>query len=148
MTFLLPPGIKGLKYNFFSHHVNTSTHCFLRILTSYSELYIIYHENNIHISDIRKGSSITYDRKIFRKTNISNPLTRTRTCAYQRNRNVSFSGNFAYIINGWPLTVIITLFNKTVTEFSRNKTVPIHLPPQIRASWRGHPKLVQLQYCP
>ena len=29
------------------------------------------------------GSSIKYVRKIFRKTNISNPLVRTRTCAYQ-----------------------------------------------------------------
>ena len=29
------------------------------------------------------GSSIKYVRKISRKTNISNPLIRTRTCAYQ-----------------------------------------------------------------
>ena len=29
--------------------------------------------------------------RIFRKTNISYPLIRTRTCAYQRIRNVSFS---------------------------------------------------------
>ena len=38
-----------------------------------------------------KGS---YVRKIFRKTNISYPLTRTRTCAYQEVRNVSFFGKF------------------------------------------------------
>ena len=25
-----------------------------------------------------------------------------RTCAYQGVRNVSFSGNFAYLLNGWP----------------------------------------------
>ena len=24
-----------------------------------------------------------------------------RTCAYQRVRNVSFSENFAYVLNGW-----------------------------------------------
>ena len=29
-----------------------------------------------------KGLSIFYVRKIFRKTNISDPLIRTRTCAY------------------------------------------------------------------
>ena len=29
------------------------------------------------------GPSIKYVRKIFRKTNISNPLIRTLTCAYQ-----------------------------------------------------------------
>ena len=47
-----------------------------------------------------KGSFIKYVRKIFRKTNISNPLIRTRTCAYQGVRNVSFSENFAYVLNG------------------------------------------------
>ena len=49
------------------------------------------------------GLSIKNVRKIFRKINISNPLIRTRTCAYQGVRNVSFSGNFAYVLNGWPL---------------------------------------------
>ena len=47
------------------------------------------------------GPSIKYVRKFFRKTNISNPLIRTRTCAYQGVRNVSFSENFAYVLNGW-----------------------------------------------
>ena len=45
------------------------------------------------------GSSIKYVHKIFRKTNISNPLIRTRTCAYQGVRNVSFSENFACVLN-------------------------------------------------
>ena len=39
--------------------------------------------------DFSKGSSIKCVRKISRKTNISNPLIRTRTCAYQGARNVS-----------------------------------------------------------
>ena len=47
-----------------------------------------------------KGPSIKYVRKIFGKTNISNPLIRTRTCAYQEVRNVSFSENFAFALNG------------------------------------------------
>ena len=51
-----------------------------------------------------KGPSIKYIIKIFRKTNISNPLIRTRTCGYQGVRNVSFSEHFAYVVNGWPLT--------------------------------------------
>ena len=49
-----------------------------------------------------KGPSIKYVRKIFQKTNISNPLIRTRTCVYQEVRNVSFSENFAYGLNEWP----------------------------------------------
>ena len=47
-----------------------------------------------------KGSFIKYVRKVFRKTNISNPLIRTRTCAEQGVRNVSFSENSAYVLNG------------------------------------------------
>ena len=35
----------------------------------------------------------------FLKTNISNPLIRTRTYVYQGVRNVSFFENFAYVIN-------------------------------------------------
>ena len=37
------------------------------------------------------------------KLSISNPLIRTRTCAYQRFRNVSFSEDIAYVLNGWVL---------------------------------------------
>ena len=36
---------------------------------------------------------------MFQKTNISYPLKRIRTCAYQRVKNVSFSENFAYALN-------------------------------------------------
>ena len=36
--------------------------------------------------------SFLYVRKIFRETDISDPLIRTRTCAYQRVRNISFCG--------------------------------------------------------
>ena len=44
-------------------------------------------------------SSISYVRKIFRKTNISYSLIRTRSCVYQEVRNVSFSENFAHVLN-------------------------------------------------
>ena len=37
-------------------------------------------------------------RQIFRKTNISYPLIRTRTCAYQGVRNVRFSENLASFV--------------------------------------------------
>ena len=57
----------------------------------------------------RRGSSIKYVRKIFRKTDISNPLIRTRTCAYQGVKNVSFSEDFAYLLNGWPLANFLLL---------------------------------------
>ena len=47
------------------------------------------------------GLSIKHIRKIFRKTNISNPLIHTHVCV--SGGNVSFSENFPYVINGWPL---------------------------------------------
>ena len=48
------------------------------------------------------------DGKLFRalqnvdiqKNNISYPLIRTPTCAYQGVRNVRFSGNFTHVLNG------------------------------------------------
>ena len=61
------------------------------------------------------GSSIKHKRKIFRKTNISNPLIRIRTCAYQGVRNVSFSENFAYLLNGWSLHYIFIYFSNYFT---------------------------------
>ena len=45
------------------------------------------------------GSLIYYVRKSFRKSNISYPLIRTRGYAYQGVRNVSFSEEFACILN-------------------------------------------------
>ena len=38
--------------------------------------------------------------KFSEKTNISNPLIRTRTCTYQGIKNVSFSEDFANVLNG------------------------------------------------
>ena len=48
------------------------------------------------------GSFSLNVRKIFRKTNNSYPLLRTRTCAYQEVRITGFSENFAYILNACP----------------------------------------------
>ena len=48
------------------------------------------------MTNLYKGPSIKYERKVFRKTNISNPMVRT----HQRVRNVSFSENFAHVLNG------------------------------------------------
>ena len=46
------------------------------------------------------GSPIWYVRKISRKTNIFYSLIHTCTFAYQGVRNISFSENFAYVLNG------------------------------------------------
>ena len=44
-------------------------------------------------------------QKVFRQTHISHPLIRTRTSKCLGVRNVSFSENFAYVLNGWLLTI-------------------------------------------
>ena len=50
---------------------------------------------------------LIYVRKIFLISNNSDPLIRTRTCAYQGVRNVSFTENFAYyVLNEWSHTQI------------------------------------------
>ena len=84
------------------------------VVKGLSELANFYfprnHQKTYGLATIPKGSSIKYVRKIFRKTNIFNPLIRTRTCAYQEIRNVSFSENFAYVLNGWLLCVFLCVF--------------------------------------
>ena len=42
--------------------------------------------------------------KKFSETNISYPLIRGRTSTYQGVRKISFSENFAFVLNGWSLT--------------------------------------------
>ena len=66
------------------------------------------------------GLSIKYVHKIFQKTNISNPLIRTRTCAYQGVRNVIFTEYFAYVLNR---SSIIRLWN----QFAKTHILPIQL---------------------
>ena len=53
----------------------------------------IFDEHYINIVEKSSG-------KIFRKINISYPMIRPRTCAYQGLRNVNFSENFVYVLNG------------------------------------------------
>ena len=64
-----------------------------------------YQNTKLHLFQLLTDyylKSMKYVRKIFPKTNISNPPIRTRTCAYQGVWNVSFSENFTYVSNGWP----------------------------------------------
>ena len=51
--------------------------------------------------------------QIFLETNTSYTLIRTRTCAYQGLRNISFSENFAHVLSEWPF---ISSFQK-LTNF-------------------------------
>ena len=50
-----------------------------------------------------KGSSFIMFTKFTEKNNISFPVICTRMCAYQGVRNVSFSENFASVLNEWSL---------------------------------------------
>ena len=60
-------------------------------------------------------SFIYYVCRIFRKTNISYPLIRTRTCVYQGVRNFSFSENFLCVLN--PYFFINCSNNRRVTIY-------------------------------
>ena len=63
-------------------------------------IFFMHFVKNFFFMTSTLGSSIQHVHKIFRKTNIYYPLIRTRTCAYQRVRNVSFPENFAYVLSG------------------------------------------------
>ena len=53
------------------------------------------------------GTFIYYVCTIFRKTNISYPQIRLRSCAYQGVRNVSFPENFTNLINDWSIPHVL-----------------------------------------
>ena len=73
--------------------------CFFQISLTEEILYIIVTRSLLQGME----SFIYYLSNIFWKSNISYPLIRIRTCAYQEVRNFSFSRNFVYILNEWPL---------------------------------------------
>ena len=50
-----------------------------------------------------RGHPFSTYTKFSEKLIFLTPLIRTRTCTYQGVRNVTFSENFAYVLNGWPL---------------------------------------------
>ena len=60
------------------------------------------------MATFQTGDHLQYIHRILQKTNISYPLIRTRTyplirtltCRNAGVRNFSFSGNFAYVLNG------------------------------------------------
>ena len=76
------------------------------------------------IIDYWRGSSIKYVRKIFRKTNISNPLIRKRTyhvpCFTRAISKFSkmLSGNLSIALpNMWLLVIIECTFSNHITKF-------------------------------
>ena len=66
-----------------------------------------------------RGHPLSTYAKFSGKTNISNPLILSRMCTYQGDRNVSFSGNFAYAINGWSVigSILVLCLKKEQTHY-------------------------------
>ena len=56
-----------------------------------------------NFADVVRGHPLSTYAKFSEKLTFLDPLIRTRTYAYQGVRRFSFSENFAYVINGWPL---------------------------------------------
>ena len=63
-------------------------------------------------------------RKIFRKKYASYRQIFTRTCAYQGVRHVSFSENFAYVLNACPLMFLSTTFWCSIFVFYFSVVIP------------------------
>ena len=101
--------VKCLGY---SHHLSSSD-CFptsvkrteIQATAIWSNMSWLFPNSNLHsVGNKVKGriSKRVFQenkaRQIFQKTNISYPLIRTRTCAYQGVRNVRFSENLACFV--------------------------------------------------
>ena len=74
-----------------------------------------------------KGPFIQSVCKIFRKTNISNPLIHTRRCAYQEVRIFSFSESFTNVLNKWSLMVTLKRFWISILILKRRNNYTRHL---------------------
>ena len=117
--------VNTFKGNWKKKHTNTHTHtsfnllCYLLIqayIDDKNQVSIQLFPNSftkvlVTLSFFKKSSVIGQKKRIskqvlkenkacqiFQKTNISYPLIRTRTCAYQRVRNVHFSENLACFV--------------------------------------------------
>ena len=74
---------------------------------------MFYWDSVIHNSTIRDHSFRTFE-KLSEKTNISYPLIRIHTCAYQEVRNVSFLENFGNVLNEWSLRKLFWAISQCV----------------------------------
>ena len=64
------------------------------------------------MTSCESGSSFKYVHKIFWKTNISDPLIRTRTCAYQGGKNVCFRKILRTYLMDDPIQIILLHFSE------------------------------------
>ena len=63
------------------------------------KILILTVDRNLQSYLLKLRSFIYYVRKIFRKTNISYPLIRTRTCAYHGKGSIYFPENSTNVLN-------------------------------------------------
>ena len=97
MVFTLDSILSSLQHFLFH---KTSLHSLWLMFTLNKVTLLSKSAFLICISVYNEGSSIWYVPKILRNTNISYPLIRTRSCAYQGVTNFSFPENFTYVLNG------------------------------------------------
>ena len=71
------------------------------------------------MQNLCKRPSIKYVCKILQNTKTSNLLIHTSTCGYQGVRNFSFSKYFAYVLNGWPVTLNFSVKHMILLLFYR-----------------------------
>ena len=77
-------------------HIITGMKSFYKSNNCYMSLQLVGNKAKERIS--KRVFQENKARQIFRKTNISYPLIRARTCAYQGLRKVRFSENLAYFV--------------------------------------------------
>ena len=91
---------------------------FFLVWTTYSSLNLDYIVGSVQkFNDFIGDHSFSTFAKFSEKLNISYPLIPARTCAYQGVRNVSFSGNFANILNEWSICIFQLFLNIFLAMF-------------------------------
>ena len=107
---ILPNVLKHLTWNKYVH--NKSVWWNISHVATFLVLAIDKSISLPETTNLWRYISKTLEDGISRKTAISYPLIRTRTCAYQEVRNVSFSKYFAFMLNGWSLKDHTLIMNR------------------------------------
>ena len=93
-----------------------ANNCSLRNVILKSNIFTLFCNKRLPLRLIHLGKFWTHPenfvylvhKRIFPKINISYPLIRTRTCAYQGVKNFSFLEKCAYVLNKWfPFLAIV-----------------------------------------
>ena len=117
----IPPKKSVNKKKFNLSHINK--HYIKKIIFCNIENLIKLRRKLFVVSCVKWDNSFIALAKFSEKLILLAPLIRTRTCAYQEERNVSFSENFENVVNEWSQSILWYFYNLFILMNSFQKSL-------------------------